>query len=156
MRCRQRGLTYIELLVALTVLVVVAAAAMPLYRWDEKRRREEHLRMTLETVRSAIDLYKKYADEGMIVQTDVDQKGYPKDLDELVAGVQIGDPNSPESSFIQFLRRIPVDPITERAEWGLRSYQDDWDSRSWGGENVWDIYSLAPGKALDGSSYSDW
>jgi general secretion pathway protein G len=70
--------------------------------------------------------------------------------------VQIGDPNSPESSFIQFLRRIPVDPITGRAEWGLRSYQDDWDSQSWGGENVWDIYSLAPGRALDGSSYSDW
>lgn len=156
MRCRERGLTWIELLVAVTVLAVVATAAMPLYRWDEKRRREEHLRMTLETVRGAIDLYKKYCDEGMIVQTDVDQKGYPRDLDELVSGVQIGDPNSPESSFIQFLRRIPVDPITGRAEWGLRSYQDDWDSQSWGGENVWDIYSLAPGRALDGSSYSDW
>jgi len=156
MRRRETGLTWIELLVAVTVLLVVATAVIPLYRWDEKRRREEHLRITLETMRSAIDLYKRYSDEGLIVQTDVDQKGYPRDLEELIEGVQIGDPNSPESSFVQFLRRIPVDPISGRQEWGLRSYQDDWDSRSWGGENVWDVYSLAPGRALDGTVYSEW
>jgi general secretion pathway protein G len=74
----------------------------------------------------------------------------------MVEGVQVGDPNSPETSTIQFLLRIPVDPISGLQEWGLRSYQDDWDSRSWGGENVYDVYSLAPGRALDGTDYSDW
>ena len=156
MRRRESGMTYIELLVAVVVLGVLAAAVIPVYRWDEKRRREEHLRMTLEMMRDAIDLYKKYSDEGMIIQTDVEQLGYPLDLEELVDGVQVGDPNSPESTYVQFLRRIPVDPMTGRDEWGLRSYQDDWDSTSWGGENVYDVYSLADGRALDGTEYGDW
>jgi general secretion pathway protein G len=155
-RRRESGMTYIELLVAVTVLLVLAAAVIPVYRWDEKRRREEHLRMTLEMMRDAIDLYKKYSDEGMIIQTDVEQLGYPRDLEELVDGVQVGDPNSPESTYVQFLRRVPVDPMTGRDEWGLRSYQDDWDSTSWGGENVYDVYSLADGRALDGTEYGDW
>ncbi len=156
MRGRQSGLTYIELLVAVTVLLILASAVIPIYRWDEKRRREGHLRMTLESMRTAIDLYKKYADEGLIIQSDVDQRGYPRDLEELVEGVDIGDPESPESVHIQFMRRIPKDPITGLEEWGLRSYQDDWDSSSWGGENVYDVYSVAPGRALDGTEYSEW
>ena len=156
MRRRNSGLTYIELLVAVTVLAVLAAAVIPIYRWDEKRRREEHLRMTLETMRDAIDLYKKYSDEGMIIQTDVEQLGYPRDLEELVEGVQVGDPNSPESTYVQFLQRIPVDPMSGDDRWGVRSYQDDWDSTSWGGENVYDVYSLAEGTALDGTEYDEW
>jgi general secretion pathway protein G len=156
MRGRESGLTYIELLVAMMVLGILAAAALPVYRWDEKRRREGHLRMTLESMRTAIDLYKKYSDEGLIIQTDVDQRGYPLDLEELVDGVDVGDPDSPEGIHLQFLRRIPVDPISGLEEWGLRSYQDDWDSTNWGGENVYDVYSLAPGRALDGTYYSEW
>ena len=156
MRRRDSGMTYIELLVAVAVLAVLAAAVIPVYRWDEKRRREEHLRMTLETMRNAIDLYKKYSDEGMIIQTDVEQLGYPRDLEEMVEGVQVGDPNSPESTYVQFLQRIPVDPISREEDWGVRSYQDDWDSTSWGGENVYDVYSLAEGTALDGTEYGEW
>jgi len=153
---RDAGLTYIELLVAVVILGILASAAIPVYRWDEKRRREEHLRMTLEMMRNAIDLYKKYSDEGMIVQSDVEQLGYPRDLEELVEGVQVGDPTSPESTYVQFLQRVPVDPITGEDDWGMRSYQDDWDSTSWGGENVYDVYSLADGRALDGTEYGEW
>jgi general secretion pathway protein G len=152
----QFGLTYIELIVAVSVMLVLATAALPLKRWDDKRRREAHLRSTLQSMRDAIDLYKKYSDEGLIIQTDVEQMGYPLSLQELVEGIHVGDPESPEGKTVRFLRRIPVDPITERAEWGLRSYQDDWDSTSWGGENVYDVYSLAPGRALDGTLYSEW
>jgi general secretion pathway protein G len=152
----ESGLTYIELLVAVTILLVLAAAAIPMKRWDEKRRREGHLRMTLEHMRDAIDLYKTYSDQGLIQQTDVEQMGYPRTLDDLVKGVEVGDPQSTETQTIRFLRKVPEDPITGEAEWGLRSYQDDWDSTSWGGENVYDVYSLAPGRALDGSYYRDW
>jgi general secretion pathway protein G len=152
----ERGVTYIELIVAVAALLVVASAIIPLARWDEKRRREVELRGTLQMMRDAIDMYKKYCDEGLIAQTDVDQMGYPKDLDELVEGVEVGDPDSPEKKKVQFLRAVPVDPITGEAEWGKRSYQDDWDSDSWGDENLYDVYSLAPGRALDGTSYSEW
>ena len=156
MRGRESGLTYIELLVAMMLLGILATAALPVYRWDEKRRREGHLRMTLESMRTAIDLYKKYSDEGLIIQTDVDQMGYPLELEELVDGVDVGDPDSPEAIHLQFLRKIPIDPISGLEEWGQRSYQDDWDSTNWGGENVYDVYSLAPGRALDGTYYSEW
>ncbi len=153
----EEGLSYLELQVALAVLLVLAAAIVPLQRWNDKRRREEHLRATLQMMREAIDLYKRYVDEGLIVQSDVEQMGYPRSLEELVEGVDVADPASPtEARRIQFLARVPVDPITGRAEWGLRSYQDDWDSTSWGRENVYDVYSLAPGRALDGTYYSEW
>jgi general secretion pathway protein G len=152
----QRGLSYIELLVAAMVLLILAGAVIPLARWDHKRRAEARLKVTLQMMRDAIDQYKKYADEGLIMLTDVEQMGYPKDLEELVEGVEIGDPQSPESKTITFLREIPEDPITGETEWGLRSYQDDWDADSWGGENVYDVYSLSIGIALDGSYYSEW
>lgn len=151
-----RGLTYIELLVALTVLAVLATVAVPMTRWDEKRRREVQLRSALETMRTAIDQYKKYFDEGLVQQEDVLQMGYPKDLEELLEGVEVTDPTSAERKVVKFLNRIPIDPFTEEAEWGLRSYQDDWDSESWGGENVWDVYSLSPLRALDGTYYREW
>ena len=153
---RQRGLTTVELLAALGVLLVLAAIAIPLKRWDDKRRREDYLRMSLESVRGAIDQYKKMVDEGRIQQKDVDQRGYPRDLEELVEGVDVVDPTTGEQHKMVFLHEIPVDPITGEAEWGLRSYQDDWDSTSWGGENVWDVYSLSELKALDGTYYKDW
>ena len=92
----------------------------------------------------------------MIIQTDVEQLGYPRDLEELVEGVQVGDPNSPESTYVQFLQRIPMDPMSREEDWGVRSYQDDWDSTSWGGENVYDVYSLSDIRALDGTYYKDW
>jgi general secretion pathway protein G len=153
---RQRGFSYVELLVALMVMMVLASAVIPLTRWNEKRRLEARLRIQLETMRDAIDQYKKYTEEGLIVQSDVEQMGYPLDLEELVDGVDVGDPQSPDSKTIRFLQRIPVDPFTEEAEWGLRSYQDDWDSDSWGGENIYDVYSLSDRRALDGSYYSEW
>lgn len=156
LRPRTRGVTYIELLVAFTVLAVLASLAMPLARWDEKRRREVQLRSALETIRAAIDQYKKYFDEGLIQQDDVLQMGYPKDLEQLLEGVEVTDPTSAERRVVKFLYRVPVDPFTESADWGMRSYQDDWDSESWGGENVWDVYSLSPLRALDGTYYREW
>lgn len=152
----QIGLTAIELLVAATIVLVLAAVAIPLLRWDEKRRQEAQLRMSLETMRAAIDQYKRFVDEGLVVQSDVDQMGYPKDLEELVEGVEVSEPESPETRTVRFLARIPVDPFTREAEWGLRSYQDDYDSTSWGGENVYDVYSLSDVRALDGTYYKDW
>ncbi len=152
----ERGLTYVELITALAVLMVLASIAIPMSRWDEKRRREVELRTTLQNLRDAIDQYKHYSELGLIRQTDVEQKGYPRTLEELTEGVEVSDPNAPETQTVRFLQRIPVDPMTGTAEWGLRSYQDDWDSDSWGGENVYDVYSLAPGEALDGTRYKDW
>jgi general secretion pathway protein G len=107
-------------------------------------------------IRGAIDQYHKYAESGLIQQTDIDQMFYPRSLEELVEGVDVADPTSPNARKIQFLTRIPVDPFTGEAEWGLRSYQDDWDSDSWGGENVFDVYSLFDGVALDGTRYNEW
>jgi general secretion pathway protein G len=155
-RASSRGLTYIELLVVIIVLSVLAAAVIPMTRWDAKRRKEQHLKLSLQTMREAIDRYKQYTDEGLIIQQDVEQMGYPLTLEELVDGVEVGDPRSIEAKKIFFLRRIPEDPFTGEAEWGLRSYQDDWDSESWGGENVYDVYSLSEIRALDGTYYYEW
>jgi general secretion pathway protein G len=152
----QSGLTTVELLAALGVMLVLVSVALPLKRWDEKRRREAELRMDLRMMRDAIDQYKKAFDEGRIQQKDVDQKGYPLDLDELVDGVDVSDPIKGTTRKVNFLQAIPIDPFSGEAEWGKRSYQDDWDATSWGGENVWDVYCLFDGKALDGTRYSDW
>lgn len=153
---QQRGFTYIEMLVALAVLAVLATSLIPLARWDVKRRQEAHLRQHLRMMRDAIDLYKKSVDDGLIVMEDVEQMGYPLSLEELVEGVEVGDPRSPNARTIQFLHKVPVDPFTEQAEWGLRSYQDEWDSTSWGGENIYDVYSLSTLRALNDTYYQDW
>jgi general secretion pathway protein G len=147
-------LTYVEMLVAMTVLALLAAVALPLARWDQKRRDEARLKVTLRTMRDAIDKYKQYSEQGLIIQSDVEQLGYPRTLDELVEGVELGDPEQSEE--VRFLSRVPVDPMTGLAEWGLRSYQDDFDSDTWGRENVYDVYSLSDRRALDGTYYRDW
>ena len=151
-----RGYTFVELLIVVTLLSILAAAAMPLVRVTVRRQKEAELRHSLRTVRHALDQYKDAVDRGMIGGTSVrlGSEGYPPDLKTLVEGVQkTGDASGAK---LRFLRRIPLDPIMNSTEWGLRSYQDSPDSNSWGGQNVFDIYSKAPGKGLDGIPYRQW
>ncbi len=153
--CRQgghrgeRGLTLVELIVTAAILSILAAVAYPIARFQIQREKERELRRDLWTMRDAIDHYKDAADRGAI-QTEVDSFGYPPDLETLVKGVNI------QSKKVKFLRAIPVDPMTGKAEWSLRSMQDDPDSDSWGGENVFDVHSESDGTALDGTKYADW
>jgi general secretion pathway protein G len=150
------GFTFIELLVVSTMILVLAAAAMPLAKVTMQRQREIELRRTLRELRTAIDKYKDAVDAGVIASTDVKtgQEGYPPDLETLVEGVnKAGDASGVK---LKFLRRVPMDPMTHSTEWGLRSYQDKPDARNWGGQNVFDVYSKSEGKALDGSKYRDW
>ena len=154
----ERGLTYIELIVCAAVLAILAQGLVPLYTWNEKRLKEKQLKMALQTLRDAVDKYNEYFQQGLIVQDDVEQFGFPADLEELVEGVEIAqmDATSLETKTIQFLFKIPADPFTGDTEWGMRSYQDDWDSSDWGGENVWDVYSQSTLRALDGTYYNEW
>jgi general secretion pathway protein G len=149
---RQAGLSLIELLVCLAVLMVLAGAAMPVAKVTFKRQKELELRRSLRTMREAIDLYKEYSDKGLIEKEGLDSEGYPVDLETLVKGV----PQVNTTKKLKFLRRIPIDPFTGKDEWGLRSYQDEPDSRSWGRQNVYDVYTEYSGTALDGSKYYDW
>ena len=151
-----RGFSFVELLVVTTVLLVLASAVMPLARISMQREREAELRRTLREIRSAIDKYKDAADQGQIGGTDnqLGNEGYPADLETLVEGVTaVGDASGRK---LKFLRRVPVDPMTGSKDWGKRSYQDDPDSRSWGGKNVFDVYTTSDGVALDGTKYRDW
>jgi general secretion pathway protein G len=156
---RQRaaaGYTFVELLVVAALVSVLASAALPLARVTVQRQREIELRRSLREMRTAIDHYKDAADGGMIAATELKlgNEGYPTDLDVLVEGIPAsGDATGRK---LKFLRRVPRDPLTGEAEWGKRSYQDKPDSRSWGGQNVYDVYSLADGTALDGTKYQDW
>jgi len=148
-----RGFTMIELLVAITVMLVLAGAAIPTVKFAVKRQKELELRRALRTMRTAIDQYKKFCDTGVIAKEGVDSECYPPDLETLVKGVEN---NKALGAKIKFMRRIPLDPMTSSYDWGLRSYQDDPDSSSWGHENVYDIFTTAGGKALDGTKYKDW
>ncbi len=145
-------MTLLELVIACSILMVLASAALPMARLTVKRQRETELRQDLREMRTAIDRYKDLADRNLI-RVEVGTEGYPPDLETLVRGVQIG-PSSDRR--IRFLRRIPVDPMTGRADWGLRAVQDDPDSTSWGGKDVFDVYSRSTGTALDGMRYADW
>src|SRR3974390_255772 len=145
----QSGLTLLELVIASALLLVLAPAAVPLVRITIVRSREAELRRTLRELRNAIDRYKDMAD-ALAFQTEVTSNGYPPDLETLVKGVTVAG-----NKKVRFLRRIPVDPMTGKREWGLRSVQDDPDSSSWGGSNVFDVYSQSQGIALDGTKYSD-
>jgi general secretion pathway protein G len=145
----QAGLTLIELIVTVAILAILASAAVPLARFRAQREKERELRYDLWQMRDAIDKYKDAADRNAF-QIKLDSYGYPPDLDTLVKGVDV------QGKKLKFLRRIPVDPFTGKADWGLRSMQDDSNSDSWGGQNVFDLHSTSTATALDGTKYSDW
>ncbi|MFO7981303.1 MAG: type II secretion system protein [Candidatus Aminicenantes bacterium] len=155
----KKGFTLIEMLVTLTILSILAASAVPLAKIAVKRQKEIELHRNLRLIRSAIDEYKRLSDEKKI-EVEEDTYGYPPDLETLVKGVEIksGDREGEEgeTKIKKFLRRIPKDPMTANGEWGLRSYQDDYDSNTWGGENIYDVYSQSEGTAIDETKYKDW
>ncbi len=139
----------VELVVAIAVMAILAGAALPLARNVIKRDKERQLRQALWDMRDAIDRYKDAADRGAF-QKKVDSEGYPPDLETLVKGVDVNGKK------IKFLRRVPVDPMTGDTDWGLRSMQDDPDATSWGGQNVFDVYSKSEGTGLNGTKYQQW
>jgi general secretion pathway protein G len=146
---RESGLTLVELIIVVAIVSILATAAIPIARFQVKRVKERELRRDLWEMRDAIDHYKDAADKGAFM-TKIDSMNYPPDLETLVNGVDVQDKK------VKFLRRIPVDPMTGTAEWGLRSNQDDADSDSFGGQNVFDVYSKSQATALDGTKYSTW
>jgi general secretion pathway protein G len=146
------GFTLVELLAAITILLLLTSVVLPVVRVQVQRTREVELRQGLRQLRDAIDRYKDFSDRGMI-PIKVDTFGYPPDLKTLLEGVAL---KGTATAKYKFLRRLPVDPMTGEADWGFRSMQDDADSRSWGGQNVFDVYSKSQGTALDGSRYGDW
>jgi general secretion pathway protein G len=142
----------VELAVVAAMITILTAMAIPVARYSLKRQKELELRHQLRTMRNAIDAYKQDSDRGLI-PIEIDGEGYPPDLEKLVGGVRLVGQVTKKQ---KYLRRIPVDPMTAKAEWGLRSFQDEPDSLAWGGQNVYDVYSLSPGRALDGTYYKDW
>src|SRR6266446_5747185 len=148
-RIRTRGFTLVEMIVAITILMILTGMAIPLARVTIKRERERELRHAIWEMRDGIDRYKDAADRGAF-QIKVGSEGYPPDLDILVNGVDVGGKKQ------RFLRRIPIDPMTGSTEWGLHSVQDDPTSDSWDGNNVFDVYTKSQGTALDGTKYKDW
>jgi len=151
-RNAEAGMTLLELIIACSILIVLASAALPVARYSIVRSKEVELRRDLREMKDAIDRYKDAADKNQI-RVEAGSEGYPPDLETLVKGVQLG---ASADHKIRFLRKIPVDPITGHADWGLRAVQDDPDSTSWGGKNVFDVYSKSQATALDGTKYSDW
>ncbi len=143
------GVTLVELVIAFTVLGILASAAIPVTRFEVKREKERELRADLWEMRDAIDHYKDAADKGGF-QIKADSFGYPPDLETLVNGVDT------MTAKVKFLRAIPVDPMTGQADWDLRSNQDDPDASSWGGQAVFDVHSKSTGTALDGTKYNTW
>ena len=150
------GFTFIELVVATFVMLILASAALPIVRVSVRRQNERDLKYALKEMRLAIDKFKDMADRGQIAQSELQygSEGYPASLEVLVEGVAMA--NDATGRKLKFLRRIPIDPIYGRAEWGLRSQQDAPDSKAWGGQNVYDVYSKAEGTALDGTKYREW
>jgi general secretion pathway protein G len=153
---RSEGYTFIELLVVATMILILASAIMPLARVTATRTREAELRRSLREIRSAIDKFKDAADTNQIAPTDLKAgaEGYPPDLQALVDGVSAA--NDATGRKLKFLRRIPTDPMTRSTGWGLRSYQDKPDATSWGGQDVFDVYTTFGGTALDGTKYREW
>ena len=145
----ERGLTFVELIVTTAILAILAMCALPVARFEMKRQNERQLRYDLWMMRDAIDKYKDAADRNAF-QVKVDSQGYPPDLETLVKGVEV------QTKKVRFLRKIPIDPMTGQAEWGLRSMKDDPDSDSYSGDSVFDVYSKSQGTALDGTKYSTW
>ena len=145
----ESGLTLVELIITVTIVGILAAAALPVVRFQVKREKERELRRDLWEMRDAIDRYKDAADRGGF-QIKIDTLGYPPDLQSMVDGVDV------QSKKVRFLRAIPIDPMTGQADWGLRSNQDDPNSDSWGGQNVFDVHTKSYGTALDGTKYNTW
>ena len=152
-RRNQRGLPLIELIVAFTIMMLLATMALPLARFRVRREREKDLRWALREMRAAIDKYKDASDNRLIQPGKIDSEGYPESLQQLVDGVR---PQGSPDKKLKFLRRIPKDPMTNSFEWGLRSTRDDPDSTGWGGQNVFDVYTKSTDKAPDGTAYAEW
>lgn len=148
----QAGYTLAELVMVAAVMVILAGAALPAVKFTARRTKEMELRHHLRTMREAIDTYKRFSDMGLL-PVDVGAEGYPAELEDLVEGVEIAGQIDRK---LKLLRRIPVDPMTGEAEWGMRSFQDEPDSTSWGGENVFDVYSESSGVGLNGVPYREW
>jgi general secretion pathway protein G len=150
------GFTFLELIVVTAVMMILASAALPMTRVSMKRTREAEYRRTIREVRAAIDKFKDMGDRGLLAQTELPfgSENYPTSLDVLVQGVLLA--NDASGRRYKFLRRIPIDPLTGSSDWGKRSYQDAPDSKVWGGQNVYDIYTKFEGTALDGTKYKDW
>ncbi len=155
---RNKGFTLIEMLIVILIISVLAAVAVPMVETSIKREKEIELRRSLRIIRMAIDEYRQFVEENKI-QMDEDTYNYPPDLEDLVKGIEYKDKKG-DVHIKKFLRRIPIDPMGSSYdydnEWGKRSYQDDRDSSSWGGENVWDVYTKSERTALDGTKYKDW
>jgi general secretion pathway protein G len=145
-------MTMIELIIACAILMILSTAAVPLAKYTAIRQREAELRADLRDMRDAIDRYKDATDKNQI-RVEIGSEGYPPDMETLVRGVQLG---TASDKMIRFLRKIPIDPMTGRADWGLRAVGDDPDSTSWSGKNVYDVYSRSMGTGLDGTKYTDW
>ncbi len=149
----QAGITLVELMVAIAILLVLAGAVVPISRFAVKRQKELELRHALRSMRNAIDEYKKFCDAGVIQKEGVDSECYPTELEILVEGIEkVGALGQK----IKFLRRIPMDPMIRSKEWGILSYQDDPESESWGRQNVYDVFTTSEGTALDGTKYREW
>jgi general secretion pathway protein G len=153
---REGGYSFVELLIVTSILLILASAVMPLAQVTSQRQREVELRRSLREMRTAIDNFRNAVEQGQIPTTELEpgNEGYPPDLETLVEGVAAAGDASGRK--LKYLRRIPIDPMTNSTDWGLRSYQDDADATSWGGQNVFDVYTKGGGTALDGTQYRDW
>jgi general secretion pathway protein G len=156
MKRSEHGFTFLELVIVTAILMLLASTIMPMAQVVSTRQKEVELRRALREMRTAIDKFKDAVDQGQIPTTELEpgNEGYPPDLETLVNGVSAA--NDASGRKLKFLRKIPIDPMTNSAEWGKRAYQDKSDSQSWGGKNVYDIYTTYKGTALDGTKYQDW
>lgn len=153
-RKRLKGMTMTELVLVVAILSILTAVAVPTVRISIKRQKEIELQRALRILRSAIDDYRRAVDNGLIESLEEELMGYPPELETLVEGVPLMGLDEEKS--IKFLRRIPKDPMTNSYDWRLKSYQDEVDSDSWGGENVYDVCTTSESTALDGTKYKDW
>jgi len=148
---RETGMTLLELVICCSILMLLSSMALPVYRYTVRRERERELRYDLRIMREAVDRYHDMANQHKF-RTPIGSDNYPKDLDNLVQGESIGA----DGKRLVFLRKIPIDPMTGKADWGLRCSSDDYDSKTWCGTNVFDVYSISTQTAMDGTKYGDW
>ena len=156
MKRGEHGFTFLELVIVTAILMILASTIMPMAQVTAQRQREVELRRSLREIRTAIDKFKDAVDQGQIPTTELEpgNEGYPPDLETLVNGVSAA--NDATGRKLKYLRKIPIDPMTNSMDWGKRAYQDRPDSQSWGGKNVFDVYTTYKGTGLDGTKYQDW